>query len=84
MRDRFFQFVMDEESLELYTFWTTKGLYKFNTHTQGVSSTSAETYDKDEEEDFDLFHFYETPHSILLPRVELIEIYEETEHVNDR
>ena len=69
---------MDEESLELYIFWTTKGLYKFNTHTQGVSSTNAETYDRDEEEDFDLFNFYETPYSILLPRVELIEIYEET------
>ena len=46
MRDSFFQFEMDEESSKLYTFWTTKGLYKFNTLAQGVSSASAETHDR--------------------------------------
>ena len=44
MTDSFFQFEMDEESLKLYMFWTTKGLYKFNTLAQGVSSASAETH----------------------------------------
>ena len=46
MRDSFFQFVMDEESSKLYTFWTTKGLYKFNTLAQGVSLASTEMPDR--------------------------------------
>ena len=46
MRDSFFQFEMDEESSKLYTFWTTKGLYKFNMLAQGVSSASAEMHDR--------------------------------------
>ena len=46
MADSFFQFEMDEESSKHYTFWTTKGLYKFNTLAQGVSSASAETHDR--------------------------------------
>jgi hypothetical protein len=46
MTDSFFQFEMDEESSRHYTFWTTKGLYKFNTLAQGVSSASAETHDR--------------------------------------
>ena len=37
---------MEEESSKYYTFWTTKGLYKFNTLAQGVSSASAETHDR--------------------------------------
>ena len=37
---------MDKESLKLYPFWTTKGLYKFNTLSQGVSSASTETHDR--------------------------------------
>ena len=45
MRDSFFQSPMDKDSSRLYTFWTTKGLYKFNTLAQGVSSASAKTYD---------------------------------------
>ena len=46
MTDSFFQFEMDEESSKYYMFWTTKGLYKFNTLAQGVSSASAETHDR--------------------------------------
>ena len=46
MTDSFFQFEMDKESSKLYTFWTTKGLYKFNTLAQGMSSASAETHDR--------------------------------------
>ena len=45
VRDSFLQFPMDEDSSRLYTFWTTKGLYKFNTLAQGVSLASAETHD---------------------------------------
>ena len=37
---------MNKESSKLYTFWTTKGLYKFNTLAQGGSLASAETQDR--------------------------------------
>ena len=37
---------MDKDSSKLYTLWTTKGLYKFKTLAQRVSSASAETQDR--------------------------------------
>ena len=45
MLDLFFQFEMDEESSKLYIFWTTKGLYMFNTMTQEDCSASVDTHD---------------------------------------
>ena len=46
MNHSFFQFPMDEETQKLYVFYTTKGLYKFNTLVQGASSASAESHER--------------------------------------
>ena len=42
----FHQFKMDEESQELFVFYTPWGLYKFNTLVMGVSSASSECHER--------------------------------------
>ena len=46
MNHAFFQFPMDEATKKLYIFYTTKGLYKFNTPVQGASSASGEIQER--------------------------------------
>ena len=42
----FHQFMMDEESQELFVFYTPWGLYKYNTLVMGVSSASSECHER--------------------------------------
>ena len=42
----FHQFVLDEESQELFVFYTPWGLYKYNTLVMGVSSASSECHER--------------------------------------
>ena len=46
MNHAFHQFMMDEETQELYVFYTPWGLYKFQTLVMGVSSASGETNER--------------------------------------
>ena len=42
----FHQFEMDDDSKDLYTFYTPWGLYRFNTLVMGVSSGSSECHER--------------------------------------
>ena len=46
MNHAFHQFELDEESKDLYCFWTPWGLYRYNTLVMGVSSGSSECQER--------------------------------------